>query len=135
MMPDPESGEIKSYVEQLIAATLGGTMKWTQVNPTTYVWDTRVPQPARLSLQRLERQELRPSLGQPIPSIQKVHSFVFQAFESQPGGTLIQRLGIASQENKELNQLLDKLFQTIDQLRTRQSLDFLKNIIPPTKQQ
>ena len=134
-MPDPESGEIKSYVEQLIAATLGGTMKWTQVNPTTYVWDTRVPQPARLSLQRLERQELRPSLGQPIPSIQKVHSFVFQAFESQPGGTLIQRLGIASQENKELNQLLDKLFQTIDQLRTRQSLDFLKNIIPPTKQQ
>src|SRR6267378_2068619 len=127
MMPDPESGEIKSYVEQLIAATLGGTMKWTQVNPTTYVWDTRVPQPARLSLQRLERQELRPSLGQPIPSIQKVHSFVFQAFESQPGGTLIQRLGIASQENKELNQLLDKLFQTIDQLRTRQSLDFLKN--------
>lgn len=129
-MPAPESSELKTYIEQLVALTQSGSMSWVQINPSTFVWDTNTPTRSRLSLQRLERQQQTIQQGHAV--MKRFHHFVLQALEFQ-SGQQIPRFTITTQEDDELNPLLQTLFDAIVKVLSRQSLDFFKAIIPPKR--
>ncbi|MGC2118487.1 MAG: hypothetical protein WA644_05315 [Candidatus Acidiferrales bacterium] len=124
-MPSPESAELRSYVEQLIEAVRAGTMSLTEVNLTTFVWETNAPQPTRLSLQRLERLERIVVAGR--PSQQKRTIFLLQVSDLKTNQI---RVSFNGAEDPELNKLLEALYQVIREKKTRNDLEFLKSILP-----
>jgi hypothetical protein len=123
---------MKAYFSQLVDATKNGVMSWVEVNPSTYSWDTRTPVPARLTLQLVLRQQVptREPNGQLV--VRQVKSYFFQAIEVQQVAQKV-RLSVNGAEDDELNGLLETLYETIQSTISKQSLDFLKSILPPQK--
>ena len=129
-MANPVEPEIQEYVERLIAATRSGEIKWVAANPTTYSWDTSpgVPQRAKLTLQRVEKQE-PPSIQQGRVVTRVTRTYVLQALELTPT-TTITRATINSAEYPALNEQMASLFDWIASEKKRQELDFLKSVFP-----
>jgi hypothetical protein len=132
MMPNPEGNELSAYIEQVIAATRAGTMSWMEVNPTTFVWDTREPRPARLSLQKVARtvpiQSGRPGYGTRIDT-----TYLLQALEmnfNNPAASKV-RLSMNGAEKPEMNDSLKTLYMLVEAAKIKDSVDFLRSIIPP----
>jgi hypothetical protein len=123
MMPIPETDELKAYLDQLIEAARTGLMVWVEINPTTFVWDSKAPV-GRLSLQRVERNQ--PTLEKGVAGIKKSRSYLLQAFE----GLTVQRLSLSSSNNPELNSKLETLYEVVKTELTRRDLDFLKSLLP-----
>jgi len=128
-MPEQESQELQSYLDGLISATREGSVQWTSVNPTTFIWQT---QNARLTLQRVEKATPIMVTGGRITQQRKV-SYVFQAHElvkQQPSGAIAlqQRFSIEGSENEQLNHKLAELFDAIRSGIFRKGLDFLKQL-------
>lgn len=123
-MPRLESSDLRTYVDQLAEATRSSSIKWKDVNPTTFVYETGSAKPASLVLQRLERiVATKTKDGQIVPT--KKYSYRFYANE---GG--VNRLSIDSSEDAEVNQSLETLFDLIKSEVSRETLDFLKSILP-----
>jgi hypothetical protein len=127
MMPSPESDELSKYLDQLIEATRDGSMKWVEANPTTLVWDTRSPTPARLALQRFDQQ--LPVNLEGRTALKKVTRHVLQVLDTS-SHTPTQRMMLSGTEDEELNDKLKSLFEAAKSAMVRQSFDFLKSIIP-----
>jgi hypothetical protein len=131
-MPGLDKGELKLYLDQLIEATKSGSIGWIAVNPTTFLWDTETPR-ARLTIQRLEHQEVQQSPGK-MPRFVQVGYYILQAFELVgPVSMPKLRISIDSSLDADLNSQLELLYDTISTAMSRQSLDFLKSVIPPKK--
>jgi len=128
-MASPSSDDYKAYIDQIIEATRSGTMAWTQVNPTTFVWEIRGPQAGRLTLQRVARAATTPSpVATTRPVLGIVSSYVLQVTDL---GTNENRLVISSEQDEILNKQFETLYGLIRSEIARKNLDFLKSLIPP----
>ena len=124
-MGSPEGPEFQAYLDQLIESTRNGSMRWVEVNPTTFSWLVPSPRQARLLLQRVERNVPTAVPGGRTTVTKKI-SYVFQAFDQNNP-----RISVDSFENAELTKKLEVLFELIRSAAIRADLDFLKSILPP----
>lgn len=125
--------EILAYVDQLITATVSGTMMWRVVNPTTFLWSTSSPQQARITLQRVDRKVPGTAVvnGRSVNVLKQDRQFVFQAFDNfAPNSSPV--VSWDSGEDVDLNTRLAALFEAIGTAITQKSLDFLQSILPKT---
>jgi hypothetical protein len=129
-MPGPESNELQTYLEEIIAATRQGSIQWESANPTTFVWDTgSAIKGARLSLQLVNR-IIRPiGLGGAPGSPRRVPSYILQAFEMSNGVRNL-KVSINGAEDESTNRKLETLYEFIKTGVSRKGLDFLKGLIP-----
>lgn len=125
-MSSPESSEFKAYVEQLIEATRTGSMKWVEVNPTTFVWDTGEPQRARLTLQRVERVERVMIAGRLTQ--QKRITYLLSATDLRTNQT---RLSLSGADDPDLNTAFENLYKLVIADKAHRNLEFLKSLLPP----
>ncbi len=130
-MPEPESLNLVTYIDDLTAATREGSVEWSPSNPTTFIWDT--PAKARVSLQRVESStSIRVSAATPPQVIQRRTTwYVLQAFEALPGRPLLLKVSMDGSKDQNLNTKLNSLFETIKSETTRKSLEFLRELLPP----
>ena len=126
-MPSPESGEFRTYLDELIEATRAGSVEWKPVNPTTYVWEAPGATGARLSIQRIDRTQ--PVTEDGHIKLRRVSSYLFQAFEML-GPAVKQRLSIESDEEPDLNPKFETLYEIAKTGLSRKGLDFLRKILP-----
>jgi hypothetical protein len=124
MMPSLESSDLRAYVDQLAEATRNGSIKWRDANPTTFIYETGSVKPAGLMLQRLERAVATKTEDGRIVPIKKF-SYRFYANEGP-----VNRLTIDSSGDAGVNQSLETLFELIKSEISRETLDFLKSILP-----
>jgi hypothetical protein len=128
-MPTPDVDELLAYISQLIEATRSGAMSWAEANPSTFIWDTRQPKPARLSLQKVARNvQVQP--GRAGYGTRAEISYLLQALEISPSAQIL-RLSINGAENQKLNGSLDELYKLVEGKKVRDNIEFLKSIIPP----
>lgn len=128
----PDVKELLQHINELISATRKGSISWTPVNPTTYVWERRsraIEMPgARMTLQRIER-PARLTPGNPL--LQAKNSYVILQVHELPFlGPPDLKLSISGQNAVELNQQLQALFELIGSGISERGLDFFKNLIP-----
>jgi hypothetical protein len=81
-----------------------------------------------LVLQRIERVEQVQEPGKPTTS-KKVMSYLLTGIDLS-AGQQVQRLGLNSTLEADLNRPLQELFEAVEAARNRQTLDFFKSIIP-----
>jgi hypothetical protein len=127
MMASANFADYKPYFEQMVEATRAGAMTWTEINPSTFVWDVRTPpHPGRLTLQRIDRQVRAVENMRQV--IKTVPSYVLVASDLATGQVVLQ---VNSEQDESLNQTLGGLYDLIQTQRSRSKLDFLKSLIPP----
>jgi len=118
--------EFLKYLSQLIEATQSGKMRWAKENPTTFTWTTNSPRPAKIILQKIDRQNrVRDSIGRLL--VNTTSSFVFQVIEPN---TNIQKLYSDDPNDAELQKNLEVLYRSIQNSIAQAGLDFLKSILP-----
>lgn len=129
-MSGPESKELQTYLEEIIAATRQGSIQWEAANPTTFVWDTgSLVKGARLSLQLVNR-VIRPvGIGGITGSPRRIPSYILQAFQIDTG-TRSLKVSINGSEDESTNKQLETLYEFIKTGVSRKGLDFLKDLIP-----
>jgi hypothetical protein len=129
-MANPEESELAKYIDDLIAVTSGGDVKWMKANPTTAVWDNaRPPRPVRLVLQQVGVPPPPPQIGRTPPVAST--SYHFQAIDlSAPNPPAIV---ISGAESNLLNEKLGQLFDAINTSISRKGLDFLRAVIDDAK--
>lgn len=120
-MDKPDVVELLVYLDLLITSTQSGDTVWRAANPTTLTWTTASP-PGRVVLQRVEKRT-PPIPGRPVSS-PTVH-YVFQVLEAAG----LQRLTVSGEEDSEINQKLDVLYQAAAARMSRGGLDFLKSLL------
>jgi hypothetical protein len=132
-MPKPEMVLFLEYIDGLIAATRSGAMDWIRINPTTFIWDTATPTPARLSLQLVESRGGKVMRGGQVIRT-TVRHFMFQAFDLTMMQTAPerQRLAVNGADEPEANEKLQMLYDAISAGISQKGLEFLKSILPPT---
>jgi len=109
MQPQQET-EFIGYINLLIDRTNESKMTWLQHNPTTYIWKPAPNQNIRLIIQRTSSSPL---------------IYSFQAID-QNNETQMSVINVSV----GVNQTLHRLFMTIENMRDKKSLSFLKSIMP-----
>jgi hypothetical protein len=129
MPTNAESLALQTYISEVIIATRDGKINWKAVNPTTFVWETGLPQSARIILQRVER-----FVTYPLPRIgtapqqmgqKKELVHIFQAFDLKSSV-----LTLDSSVETQFNDLLSALFDLVQTRLSEKTLDFLKSTLP-----
>jgi hypothetical protein len=114
--------EAATYIKELTDATNDGRMAWKSANPTTYVWETGTPTPARVIIQQVTASERSPG-GVP----RSVRNYVLQLFDIRTSSV---RLSLTSKDSPVLAEALSALFRVASGGVTRAGLDFLKDVVP-----
>ena len=127
-MLNPKNVEYKAYFEQLIDATRSGSIIWEEVNPTTFVWESREPHPGKFTLQRLEQKQQIVENG-----IQTRKTTVVYLLQASDLTSPRPRLSITGAQDEGLNTQLDALYELIKSQELRRNLDFLTSLLPPKK--
>jgi len=117
--------ELVKYLTQLIETTNSGKMKWVKENPTTFTWTTNNPRPARIIVQKVDRQRRVQSIAGFVS--QTFSTYVFQVIEPN---TNIQRLSIDEPSDPELQKVLGALYSCVQSSILQSGVDFLKSILP-----
>lgn len=133
-MPQSEHKGLSTYIDDVYEATLAGRIAWKAVNPTTFVWETATPKPAKLSLQRVDRivntGATVISQGRRVPQQRKETIYLFQVFDLTEAGAATPILNIGGADEADLNQRLQKLFDLVKTGVSERSLEFLRSILP-----
>jgi len=126
-MASASNNEVLVYLNEIVEATRSGSIKWTEANPSTYVWNSlQPPTPARIVVQKVDRPELRPA--SPLPRYITVTTYVFQAVEVRTGAT---RFSLNGADDESANTKLEELYEAIKVSIKRSGLEFLKGVLPP----
>jgi hypothetical protein len=126
-MPTPE---LRAWMEQVIAGTTAGIIKWKAANPTTYTWDVPPPKMARVILQRVERID-NPQVSPGRVEQRKVSFYLLHVLDlGKPQLGQVPVLTLNGSEDSEGNAQLDRLFEIITAVITRETFDFLNSLLP-----
>lgn len=124
-MQASEITEISSTIDGLISSTQKGAMKWTEANPSTYVWLNVQRGGARIVLQRTAE-------GVHVWKDEVIGSSCYQLQAIEPGARQ-PTLSVNSDEISSLRGKLAQLFDTVQTSIAREGISFLKSILPRDK--
>jgi hypothetical protein len=121
------SPELQGWLQQVSMETEAGTIKWKSPNPTTYFWDTTTPKAARVVLQRVERKEnFQPAPGR--VSQRTVVQYILTATDQTK--PQIPEVTLNGSLDSDLNALLDSLYLAISKVITRDTVTYLRSLLP-----
>jgi hypothetical protein len=123
-MPNPE---LHDWLDQVMKATDEGTIKWRMANPTTYTWEIPAPKNGRVILQRVDRMETYQVAPGRVAQ-RKIVQYILQVFDLQK--LQVPAIQLSGAEDPEANTQLEKLFGVASSAATRDSLNFLKSLLP-----
>ena len=114
--------DILSYLDQIIASTQTDTIDWQKANPTTFVWTIKKPSEAKITIQFV-RKTLLTNTG-----VRKIKRYILEA--TDPTNSTPRFSITGDDNNRELFDKLETLFNAINESFTRKGLYFLKSILP-----
>lgn len=121
------SPELREWLEQVIKNTEARTIKWGAPNPTTYFWEITTPTPARVVLQRIERKENYQQAPGRIATRTVVQYILTASDLRKPQ---IPEMSLNGMVEPDVNPLLEKLYTSISTVVTRDSVEFLRSLLP-----
>lgn len=119
-MPDNKP-QGSSNLDKIIEDTKKDTIDWIRENPTTYVWTPTAR--VKVIVQRVQKTLWWDQQGR--PGVRTIKQYVFQVVEDS-----VQKLLLNGADEKQVNEKLETLYNTITDSITRKGLDFLKSIPP-----
>jgi len=120
---------LAAWVEKVIADTQSRQISWKSVNPTTYLWETSPPRPARVVLQRVERVEVLQATAIRPSQRKTITTLLLQAFDlSKPQAPVVATLNGA--DDPETNDALKVMYETVARVATKETLEFLNSLLP-----
>lgn len=127
------SPELLEWVQQVITDTQSNKIKWKTQNPTTFIWDIAGPPPARVVIQRLQRnQPVNVSPGRTV--IKSVPSYILTAFQQPPQPIQqpfqVPAVTMNGQEDDQVNGPLETLYNVASRAALGENLDFLRSLLP-----
>ena len=127
--------DLTAWLDRVIDTTKSGGIQWKTVNPTTYTWESRTPASSgRVALQRIEQMEparqIQPGV---VRAAQKRTVYLMQVFDISKAplpGPQTAVISLNGGEDAEINAKLESLFSLASTIVPRESIDFLRSLLP-----
>lgn len=108
-----DAKQLEQYLRNLVITTGEGKIRWSQVNPSTYVYDP-VQRSGKILLQKIN--------NNPV-------AYLFQVFSGSTM-TLEVQGSPYNPQSATFNVSFDELFKIIERLRDQEGLNTLKSLLP-----